>query len=196
MKNFRPALVLTLFFILFCGLLFPAVIYGIAQAAFPKQANGSLVHAGDQVVGSELIGQSFAAPKYFHPRPSAAGNGYDANNSGGTNLAVTSSKLLEGDKDFDGIKQLAAKYREENGLGADAVLPVDAVTRSASGLDPHISPENAALQAPRVAKARGMSEASVKEAIRAATEAPLVGVFGEPRVNVLKLNLSLDQGAH
>lgn len=202
MKQLRPAILLTLFFILVTGLAFPAVITGIAQVAFPHQANGSLITQDGKVIGSEIIGQGFAKPQYFHPRPSAAGNGYDAANSSGTNLGPTSDKLINGvaddpktkdtDESFDGVKQLAEKYRKENGLAADALLPADAVTRSASGLDPHISPRNAEFQADRVAKARGMDIAKVKELIAANTDAPFIGVFGDPAVNVLKLNRALD----
>jgi len=202
MKQLRPAILLTLFFILVTGLAFPAVITGIAQTVFPRQANGSLIVEKGNVIGSEIIGQGFAKPEYFHPRPSAAGNGYDAANSSGTNLGPTSDKLINGiaddpktkdaDESYDGVKQLAEKYRKENGLAADALLPADAVTRSASGLDPHISPRNAELQADRVAKARGMDVAKVKELIAANTDAAFIGVFGDPAVNVLKLNRALD----
>ena len=200
MKLLRPALVLNLFFVIVTGFAFPAVVTGIAQAVFPHQANGSLVTQNGKIVGSDLIGQGFAKPESFHPRPSAAGNGYDAANSSGTNLGPTSDKLINGvaadpktkTDAFDGIKGLAAKYRQENGLAADAILPADAVTRSASGLDPHISPRNAELQAPRVAKARGMDVEKVKALIVANTEGPFAGVFGDPGVNVLRLNRALD----
>lgn len=192
MKQLRPAIVLTLFFILVTGLAFPYFVTFASQKVLPRQANGSMISLNGKVVGSSLIGQSFTNPKYLHPRPSAAGNGYDANNSSGTNLGPTNPKLLEGEKDFDGIKQLAEKYRAENGLAATELIPVDAVTRSASGLDPHISPRNAELQAARIAKARGISVEQVKEAIRANTEKPFVGVFGDPAVNVLEVNLALD----
>lgn len=199
MKYLRPAIVLTLFFVVVTGFVFPLVVTGIAQAAFPKQANGSLIRASDgTVVGSELIGQSFAKPEYFHPRPSAAGNGYDGANSSGTNLGPTSDKLINGvhdpknpSNDFDGVKDLAAAYRKENGLSPDTVVPVDAVTRSASGLDPHIGVRNAELQAPRVAKARGLSLDEVRQRIRECTDPAFAGIFGEPAVNVLKLNLAL-----
>lgn len=202
MKHLRPAILLTLFFVFVTGLAFPAVITGISQVVFPKQANGSLIVQDGKVVGSELIGQGFAKPEYFHPRPSAAGSGYDAANSSGTNLGPTSDKLINGvqddpktkdtDESYDGVKQLAEKYRKENGLPADAILPADAVTRSASGLDPHISPRNAELQLARVAKARGMDEANIRALIAANTDGPFVGVFGDPAVNVLKLNRALD----
>lgn len=190
MKLFRPALVLTLFFVGFTGLLFPFVITGVAQVAFPGQANGSLVVVDGKAVGSALIGQSFEGERYFHPRPSSGG--YDANNSGGTNLGPLNPKLLEGAEGFDGVKQLAERYRAVNGVAADVVLPVDAVTRSASGLDPHISPANARLQAGRVARANGLSEDQVEGMIRAATVPAFLGVFGEAGVNVLRLNLLVD----
>ena len=201
LKLLRPAIVSVLAFTLLFGLVFPAIVTAIAQIAMPKQANGSLIEKDGKVVGSRLIGQNFSAPKYFHPRPSAAGNGYDAANSSGTNLGPTSDKLINGVKDdpktksdesFDGVKQLAAKYRTENGLAATAPVPADAVTRSASGLDPQISPENAALQAPRVAKARGLDKAKVRELITANTQGRGVAVLGEAGVNVLELNLALD----
>ena len=203
MKLIRPAIMLVLAFVVVTGFIFPAVIWGIGQAVFPHQANGSLIKdSKGNVVGSELIGQNFAKPEYFHPRPSAAGSGYDANNSGGTNLGPTSDKLINGipddpktkdtDETYLGIKQLAEQYRKENDLAPDAILPSDAVTRSGSGLDPHISPENAMLQANRVAQARGMEVDAVKQLIEDNTEGRFAGIYGDPRVNVLKLNLSLD----
>ncbi len=203
MKLIRPAIMLVLAFVVVTGFIFPAVIWGIGQAVFPHQANGSLIKdSKGNVVGSELIGQNFAKPEYFHPRPSAAGSGYDANNSGGTNLGPTSDKLINGipddpktkdtDETYLGIKQLAEQYRKENDLAPDAILPSDAVTRSGSGLDPHISPENAMLQANRVAQARGMEVDAVKKLIEDNTEGRFAGIYGDPRVNVLKLNLSLD----
>ncbi len=192
MKQLRAAIVLTLFFILVTGLAFPYFVTFVSQKALPLQANGSMIEANGKVVGSSLIGQGFASPKYLHPRPSAAGNGYDANNSSGTNLGPTNPKLLEGDKDFDGVKTLAEKYRKENSLSESDTIPVDAVTRSGSGLDPHISPRNAELQAGRIAKERGMSKESVLAIIHDNTETPFVGIFGDARVNVLKVNLALD----
>ena len=201
LKSLRPAIVSVLAFTILTGLIFPALITAIAQVAMPNQANGSLIEKNGKVIGSRLIGQNFSAPKYFHPRPSAAGGGYDAASSGGTNLGPTSDKLINGiaddpktkaDESFDGVKQLAAKYRVENGLAANATVPADAATRSASGLDPQISPENAALQAPRVAKARGLDESKVRELIAANTQGRGVGVLGEAGVNVLELNLALD----
>ncbi len=191
MKLIRPAIALTLVFVVLTGLLFPAAIWGVSQAAFPHQANGSMVVKDGKVVGSELIGQTFAGPTFFHPRPSAAGSGYDASNSSGTNLGPTNPKLLEGADGFDGVKQLAMAYRRDNGLAEDVKIPADAVTRSASGLDPHISPRNARLQAIRVAKARGVSLDSIQKLVSECTEVPLLGVFGESRVHVLRLNLKL-----
>jgi K+-transporting ATPase ATPase C chain len=204
LKQLRPAIMSVLVLMVFTGFVFPFVITAIAQAAFHHQANGSLIEQGGKIVGSELIGQPFTKPQYFHPRPSAAGSGYDASASSGTNLGPTSDKLINGihkklpnGKDdpgnFDGIKDLAAAYRQENGLTPNAPVPPDAVTRSGSGLDPHISPANAALQAPRVAKARNMSVDAVLEQVRQHTEGRQLGFIGEPRVNVLMLNLALDQ---
>jgi K+-transporting ATPase ATPase C chain len=186
------------------GFIFPAAVTAVAQIAFKHQARGSLIEREGKVIGSALIGQSFSSPRYFHPRPSAAGSGYDASNSGGTNLGPTSDKLINGihkklpnGKDdpgnFDGIKDLAATYRKENGLPSDAPVPAEAVTRSASGLDPHISPANAELQLPRVARARGLSEERVRRLLAENTEGRQFGVLGEPRVNVLNLNLALDR---
>lgn len=202
MKQLRPAIGLTLFFLLFTGLLFPLAITGLAQAVFPHQANGSMVKRDGKVVGSELIGQPFAGAGYFHPRPSAAGSGYDANNSSGTNLGPTNPKLTQGlqddpatpdaDESYAGVPQLAEAYRKENGLAADIELPADAVTRSSSGLDPHISPRNAELQVARIARARGIAESTIQEIVRRSTDLPFLGIFGEPAVNVLRANLALD----
>jgi K+-transporting ATPase ATPase C chain len=203
MTHFRPALLLTLFFVVVTGLAFPVLVWAVGRVAFPQQASGSLVKdARGNVVGSSLLGQNFTKPEYFHPRPSAAGSGYDAANSGGTNLGPTSDKLVNGIKDdpatkdvdeaYLGFNDLAKAYREENGLAPDAVIPADAATRSASGLDPHISPANAALQIARVARARNVDPARVRELVAAHTDGRTVGIFGEPRVNVLLLNLALD----
>jgi len=204
MKLLKQSILLTIFFLVFTGLIFPLFIWAVAQAAFPKQANGSLVrNAKGDIIGSELIAQRFAKPEYFHPRASAAGNGYDPTSSGGTNLGPTSDKLINGihkkladGKDdpgnFDGIKDLVAAYRKENNLPDNQLIPADAATRSASGLDPHISPENAYLQAPRVATARHTSVDAVKKLIDENTEGRFLGVYGEPAVNVFKLNLALD----
>lgn len=174
--------------VVLCGI-YPAAVWGASQLIFPRQANGSLIESADRkIVGSELLGQNFAAAKYFHPRPSAAGaNGYDAANSSGSNLGPTSQKLI------DAVKQRVADYRTENNLAPDALIPGDAVTASGSGLDPHISPKNAALQAPRVAKERGLGMDEVKADIAKATDGASLGILGEPGVNVLKLNLALDQ---
>jgi K+-transporting ATPase ATPase C chain len=196
--------VVTLFFVALTGLAFPGLLWAIGQAAFPDQANGSLIRdAQGNVVGSSLLGQTFATPEYFHPRPSAAGAGYDAANSSGTNLGPTSDKLINGidddpttpdtDETYLGYTDLANAYREENGLARDAVLPADAATRSSSGLDPHISPENASLQVARVAKARGLSPERVREVVAQHQDGRLLGFLGEPRVNVLLLNLALDR---
>ncbi len=203
LKLIRPAISLLLVFTIGTGLLFPFAITGISQVLFPKQAKGSLIVKGGKVVGSSLIGQSFTKPEYFHSRPSAAGNGYDGANSSGTNLGPTSDKLMNGihkklpdgkgdPGNFDGIADLAKAYRDENGLAADAQIPPDAVTRSASGLDPHISPANAELQVARVAKARGISTEKVQSLMNANTDRRTLGVIGEDGVNVLKLNLALD----
>lgn len=169
-----------------CGL-YPLVVYGIAQVAFAHKANGSLITAKDGTVrGSELLGQSFTEAKYFHPRPSAAGNGYDAANSSGSNLGPTSQKLN------DALKDRIAAYRAENGLKETDAVPADAVTASSSGLDPHIGLRNAELQVPRVAKARNISADKLRELIKQNTDAADFGILGEPGVNVMKLNLALD----
>jgi len=203
MKHLRPAILLTVFFVVLTGLVFPGVVWAIGNVVFPRQAGGSLIKdANGNVVGSELLGQTFTKPEYFHPRPSAAGAGYDAANSSGTNLGPTSDKLVNGIKDdaatkdvdetYQGFGDLAKAYREENGLPADAVIPADAATRSSSGLDPDISPANAELQVGRVAKARGWSAERVRQLMRESTSGRTLGFIGEPRVNVLKLNLALD----
>lgn len=204
MKHIRPAIVLTLFFVVVSGLAFPGLLWAIGQAAFPDAANGSLIRdARGDVIGSRSIGQGFVKPGYVHARPSAAGAGYDAANSSGTNLGPTSDKLINGidddpstadaDQTYLGFTDLARIYREENGLAPDAVLPADAVTRSGSGLDPHISPDNARLQSARVARARDLSPERVLELVAEHQEGRLLGFLGEPRVNVLLLNLALDE---
>ena len=187
LSHLRGAVVATLILTVVCCVVYPLVVFGIAQAAFPHKANGSLIVAKDGTVrGSELLGQNFTEPKYFHPRPSAAGNGYDAANSSGSNLGPTSQKLR------DAIRDRIAAYRAENGLKANESIPADAVTASGSGLDPHISVRNAALQTTRVAKARSLSADKVSELIRLNTDAPDWGILGDPGVNVLRLNLALD----
>ncbi len=168
------------------GIIYPLVMIGIAQVAFPKQANGSLLHQRDRVVGSELIGQSFTSPIYFHGRPSAAGKGYDAAASSGSNLGPTNKALL------DEIASRADKVRSENGLAKGSSVPADLVTASGSGLDPHISPEAALLQVSRIAKARGIPESKVKAVIDSNIAERQYGILGEERVNVLQLNLDLD----
>lgn len=203
-RQFRPALVAVVAFTVLCGFVFPAVITGLGQLLFPQQAGGSLVTRDGVIVGSALVGQSFAGPGYFHGRPSAAGAGYDGAASGGTNLGPTSAKLVNGvharrpdgseePGGFAGVADLAAEYRRLNGLAAGAPVPPDAVTRSASGLDPHITPANAALQTPRVARERGLAEAAVRAAVARHTLGRQLGVLGEPRVDVLALNLELDR---
>jgi potassium-transporting ATPase KdpC subunit len=190
MKNLvaelRASIAATLLLAVLCCGIYPAVVWAVGQGLFSDKANGSLVKVDGKVAGSSLLAQGFTAPKYFHPRPSSAGQGYDAANSGGTNLGPTSKKLIED------VKQRVADYRTENGLPPDARVPADAVTSSASGLDPHISVRNALLQAARVAKARGIGEKDVLAKVEANTEGRTFGFLGEPRVNVLTLNLSLD----
>jgi K+-transporting ATPase ATPase C chain len=238
-KELGPGLRLTLALTILTGLIYPAVMTVISGVIFPRQANGSLVNVNGKVVGSSLIGQSFAKPEYFHPRPSGAGNGYDPTASGGSNLGPTSAKLLHGttkadDKgkqilDFDGLEDRIVHYCLDNGIPyessapldqfkdaqgnlddvkliqafndpksplvfkASVPIPSDAVTGSASGLDPQISPANADLQAARISKARGISVDKVKPLIAQYTERADWGFLGEPRVNVLLLNLALDQ---
>jgi potassium-transporting ATPase KdpC subunit len=231
---------INIFLTILAGVIYPLAVTGICQIVFPHRANGSLVMEGNRVVGSELIGQNFAKPQYFHPRPSSAGaGGYDASASAGSNLGPTSAKLIYGrtkfdDKknevvDFDGISLRIVHYCLENGISykssapltqfqdpngnlddvklirafnddparlaftPEAPIPADAVTGSASGLDPHISPANAAIQAARVARSRGISVDQVNQLVAHSTEYPSLGVFGDPRVNVLRLNLALDQ---
>ena len=190
----RPAILGILLLTVVTGVVFPLVLAGFARTLFYGQADGSLVKRDDVVIGSEFIGQNFTRPGYFHPRPSAAGRGYDAASSGGTNLSPTNPKLWDGDGSFAGIRQLASEYRRINGLLPDAGVPVDAVTRSGSGLDPHISPANAALQVTRVARTRGLSEDAVRRLVADYTQGRQYGFLGEPRVEVLALNCALDRG--
>ena len=238
-EQILPGLRIKIFFTILLGIAYPLVMTGISQAIFPKQANGSLITQNGKVIGSEIIGQNFSKPEYFHPRPSAAGSGYDATASGGSNLGPTSAKLIRGttkmdDKknevvDYDGISLRLVHYCVDNDIPYESSIPLehfkdahgdlddvklikafnddkaplvftaktpvaaDAVTASASGLDPNISPANAAAQAGRVAKVRGITADQMNQLIAKFTEAPGLGLLGEPRVNVLTLNLALDQ---
>jgi potassium-transporting ATPase KdpC subunit len=237
-QQILPGLRIKLFMTVVLGILYPLGMTGICQVLFPHQANGSLITSGDKVIGSELIGQGFTKPGYFQPRPSAAGSGFDATSSGGTNLGPTSAKLIRGttkmdDKkneavDFDGISLRVLHYCVDNDIPYDSSVPLDqfhdakgdlddvklikafnddkaplvfkprvpipadAVTASASGLDPHVSPASAQAQVARVAKSRGASVEQITQLVVQFTEAPDLGLLGEPRVNVLKLNLALD----
>jgi potassium-transporting ATPase KdpC subunit len=238
-KEILPGLRIKLFMTVVLGVVYPLAMTGISQVLFPKQANGSLITAGGKVIGSEIIGQNFSKPEYFHPRPSAAGSGYDATASGGSNLGPTSAKLIHGttkmdDKknevvDYDGINLRIVHYCLENQIPYESSVPIeqfkdakgdlddvklikafnddkapliftpkspiaaDAVTASSSGLDPHISPANAQAQLTRVAKARGISADQTNQIVAKFTEGPDLGLLGEARVNVLKLNLAMDQ---
>jgi K+-transporting ATPase ATPase C chain len=186
MKNIKTAIAITLVTTVLLGLVYPLVVTALAQLLFPEKANGSLIRERDgTVVGSRLIGQPFSSPGYFHPRPSAAGPaGYDASSSSGSNLGPTSSKLIER------IRREVERLRAEN---PTALIPVDLVTTSGSGLDPHISPAAAEFQIPRVARERGMSEDELRRLVARHTEGRQFGILGEPRVNVLELNRELDR---
>ena len=186
-RQLLPALLAFLAFTIILGILYPLLITGIAQLGFSDRANGSLVERDGTVVGSSLLGQSFTAAKYFHPRPSAAGDGYDATSSSASNLGPSNPVLL---KDVAG--RIAA-YRKENGLAPGASVPVEAVTSSGSGLDPHISPTDARIQAARVAKARSLPVSQVLDLVEQSTDGRSLGFLGEPGVNVLELNLALDR---
>jgi K+-transporting ATPase ATPase C chain len=189
-RQLVPALRMTIALTVLLGLAYPLAMTGLAQTLFRSKADGSLVTRNGAVVGSGLIGQGFAAPQYFHPRPSAAGtNGYDATASGASNLGPTNPTLEQT------VADRAKAYRTENGLAADAPVPVDAVTASGSGLDPSISVANADLQAPRVARARSMTVEQVLTLVKSHTAGRPLGILGEPSVNVLELNLALD-GSH
>jgi potassium-transporting ATPase KdpC subunit len=188
MRTLITAIAMTIALTLLTGIVYPLVVWGVAQVLFPWQANGSLVVRDGHVVGSEIIGQNFAAARYFHPRPSTAGDkGYDASNSSGSNLGPTNRKLVET------AKAALQKVLEENPGTSPAQVPVDMVTASGSGLDPEISPAAAELQVTRVAKARGLSKAAVRDVVRDNRRPRLAGFFGEPGINVLNLNLALDR---
>lgn len=187
LRDLRSAIMALILFTLVTGLAYPYLMTGLAQGLFNRQANGSFVEVDGEVVGSSLVGQNFSGPQYFHPRPSAAGaDGYDAGASSGSNLGPSSQVLA------DRVEEGVAAVRAENGLAEEAKVPVDAVTTSASGLDPHISPAYADLQVARVARERGMSEDDVRSLVDKHTDGSTLWLLGEPRVNVLRLNLALD----
>jgi len=186
MLQLKRSLVVFLWLSLICGLIYPLVITMIAQTVFPEKSNGSIIKRGKQIMGSQLIGQLFISPQYFHSRPSATDPQYDASNSGGSNLAPSRAKLIA-------LAQArVAQARAENGLSANTPVPADLVLTSASGLDPHISPLSAALQIKRIADARKITEADLEKIIQQNTEQPLLGIWGKERVNVLELNIALD----
>jgi K+-transporting ATPase ATPase C chain len=187
-KQMIPALRITLVLTLLTGVIYPGVVTAISQAVFPKQANGSLLTKDGHVIGSDLIGQNFTRAEYFQPRPSAAGSdGYDASNSSGSNLGPTNQKLV------DRVKKSVEQFHKEN-PGFSGAVPADLLTTSASGLDPHLSPDAAQAQVPRVAAARGVESVAVAQLVARFTEGRDLGFLGEPRVNVLRLNLALDEG--
>jgi K+-transporting ATPase ATPase C chain len=186
LSHLKPALRMTLVLTLLTGFLYPGLVTALAKLLFPRQANGSLIQLNGTVVGSELIGQKFTRPEYFHGRPSAAGDGYDGFSSGGSNLGPTSQKLL------DRIQADLARFHREN-PSFQGPVPADLLTASASGLDPHISPASASAQLERVAQARGVPASRIRHLVDAYTEGRQFGFLGEPRVNVLKLNLALDR---
>jgi K+-transporting ATPase ATPase C chain len=183
LKELKPAILITFVLTIITGILYPLAVTGIAQTIFHKQANGSLIERDGRVIGSEIMGQNFTKPEYFHPRPSQ--NSYDAANSGGSNLGPTNPALA------DRLKKDAAQFRKDNPDYAGPI-PADAITASGSGLDPEISPANALAQSGRVAQARGASVDTIRSLVEANTQARELGVLGEPRVNVLRLNMALD----
>lgn len=182
-KHFITSIMMTVVTTILLGLIYPLVMTGLAQLIFPRQANGDLITVNGKIVGSHLIGQPFSSPGYFRSRPSAAGNGYDAGNSSGSNLGPTNKMLID---------RMAGDIQKAQTENPGVPVPMDLVTTSASGLDPHISPEAAAFQVPRIARERGMSEADVNSLVANHTEGRQLGFLGEPRVNVLELNLDLD----
>jgi potassium-transporting ATPase KdpC subunit len=183
-KNLWISIAMTVATTVLFGLIYPLVVTGLAQLIFPHKANGQLIVKDGKVIGSSLIGQGFTGPQYFHSRPSAAGNGYDAANSGGSNYGPTNQKLLE---------RVQADVTTAHAENPSTPVPIDLVTASASGLDPHITPASAEFQLPRVAKARGMTPEQLRSVVAKHTQGRQFGILGEPRVNVLKLNLDLDQ---
>jgi potassium-transporting ATPase KdpC subunit len=185
-RQLVPALLILIVFTVLTGLIYPLVVTGVAQVAFPNRADGSLIERDGKVVGSKLIGQNFSAPRYFQPRPSAAGDGYDGMSSSASNLGPSNPVLISD------VRKRVAVYRRVNQVPANVAIPADAVTASGSGLDPDISPANARLQAPRVARARGLPLGDVLAAIDDHVDAPSLGFLGERGVNVLELNLALD----
>lgn len=187
LRQLRPALLITVVFTLICGVAYPLLSTAIAQVAFHDKANGSLIKRDGVVVGSQLLGQSFVAPQYFHSRPSAAGAGYDGSASSGSNLGPLNPDLLKA------VEERAVAYRQENGLGLNALVPVDAVTASGSGLDPHISIANARLQVARVAAERRVDPSVVEQLVTKYTDGRQLMVLGDPGVNVVELNLALDR---
>ena len=187
LSEIKPAILITVVLTVITGFVYPFAITGLSQVLFSHQANGSLIEVNGKVIGSSLIGQNFAKPEYFQPRPSAAGNdGYDPTASGGSNYGPTNQKLI------DRVKASVDKFRKENPDYSEPI-PADLVTASASGLDPHLSPASAYAEAPRIAKARGVDVEAIREIIASNTESRQLGFLGEPRVSVLSLNLALDQ---
>ena len=185
-RQMLPALRMTIVLTVLTGLIYPGIVTGLCQMLFPSQANGSLVYKDGKAIGSRLIGQNFTKPEYFQPRPSAAGNGYDATSSSGSNLGPTNQKLV------DRVKVSVDKFRKEN-PNFSGTIPADLLTASGSGLDPHLSPKSADAQVERVAQARGASPQDIRALVEQLTEGRDLGFLGEPRVNVLRLNQALDE---